>query len=364
MAEGAATCRSGAGAADRLPKEKDQKLRPDVRAAVEAALRRSGALDPAAGELKDLRVVRRLRTDVSRLLFLELPAAMATLPRRIVLKSAIPGAPASRDATRNETRFYVRIAPRLEGASLARVLGHGLLGETLFLLLEDLSLQYASCSWSEPPAPAQCEAAVDLLAHIHALGRQRFAPPPMGKISSVQTVLAMLRDRCARFAEANGDGAGEDVRKVSQQVLSSAGRPWEPLTDPGNLTLTHGDAHAGNFLFPRAPDGQGAVLIDWQYWNLDLGVRDLAFFMALHWPAELRARLERPLLERYQQRLAEAGVRDYSLEACWRDYRLMVIRNLFVPASLWERGKPPEMWKPLLDNALNAFRDLDCAALL
>src|SRR5690606_36551572 len=228
---------------------------------------------------------------------------------------------------------------------------------------EDLSADYASVSWYEPLPPAHSEAAIDLLARIHAFGWGRAASQTAPKIRSLEAVAARVKNRNARFARALGERAGDDLRKAWRAVFNSAGRPWEPLLHAGNLTLTHGDAHSGNMLYPRAPDGRGVRLIDWQYWTADMGVRDLAFFMALHWPADLRARLERPLLERYHQRLLEAGVRGYPWETCWRDYRLVAIRNLFVADAQWERGKPRESWMPLLGNALRAFQDLDCAGL-
>jgi hypothetical protein len=67
-------------------------------------------------------------------------------------------------------------------------------------------------------------------------------------------------------------------------VFSSSLQPWLRLTDRQALTIAHGDAHTWNSLFPRTGQDEGpAFLIDWQLWHLDVGARDLAFFMALHW---------------------------------------------------------------------------------
>ncbi len=67
----------------------------------------------------------------------------------------------------------------------------------------------------------------------------------------------------------------------------------ERALDARALTVAHGDAHTWNFLFPRSDQGP-AFLIDWQLWHTDLGARDLAFFMALHWYPGRRRELLAP----------------------------------------------------------------------
>lgn len=311
-------------------------------------------------EVTGVRVLRSLRTEVSRITFLEVSLGGNEAPMRMVFKAALPGQ-RSFDAMRTEMRFYVNLAPRFPGEGLVRFLGRGVHGQMPFLLLEDLSGDFTSTTAFEALPAEHCGAAVDLLARIHACWRGRVGAP---KVQSLEAVVARIRNRNARFAQALGDALGDDLRKAWDTVFRSGGRPWVPLMDAGNMTLTHGDAHSGNFLYPRTPEGQGVRLIDWQYWTLDMGVRDLSFLMALHWPSDARARLERTLLERYHQRLVEEGVRDYPWETCWREYRLAAARNLFVADAQWARGRPRQGWMPLLRNALAAFHDLDCAELL
>lgn len=92
------------------------------------------------------------------------------------------------------------------------------------------------------------------------------------------------------------------------------------LTDRRALTIIHGDAHSWNFLFPRSGSGP-AYLIDWQLWHVDVGARDLAFFMALHWYPNRRRELEASLIERYHEALLAYGIANYSLDDLWLDYR-------------------------------------------
>src|SRR5206468_7889358 len=109
------------------------------------------------------------------------------------------------------------------------------------------------------------------------------------------------------------------------------------------LTVTHGDAHNWNFLFPREAGGP-VYLIDWQLWHVDVGTRDLAFLIALHWDAERRRVMEIPLLRKYHEDLIAGGIADYSWSDLWLDYRLCVVRNLTIPVLFWSRGMADESW--------------------
>ena len=115
--------------------------------------------------------------------------------------------------------------------------------------------------------------------------------------------------------------------------------------------------------FPRTAMGK-VYLIDWQLWHLDVGARDLAFMIALHWDPGVRRELELLLLQLYHQEILRAGVNNYSFDDLRLDYRRCAIRNLTFPIILWARGLPREAWRHRLDCALAAYRDLECDELL
>jgi hypothetical protein len=175
----------------------------------------------------------------------------------------------------------------------------------------------------------------------------------------VQGIAAQL----PAFIDAFGDGLTADSRQVLQRVFSSSLKPWLRLTDRRALTIIHGDAHTWNSLFPRSGDG-AAILIDWQLWHIDVGARDLAFLMALHWYPSRRREFERPLISYYHERLLKYGVKNYSLDELWLDYRRCVVRNLTIPIIFWSRGMKPEGWWHRLECALMAYRDLACEELI
>jgi len=160
----------------------------------------------------------------------------------------------------------------------------------------------------------------------------------------------------------NEDLPGSD-RLVLEAVFNSSLQAWLRLLERRALTVVHGDAHPWNFLFPRL--GKGVpYLIDWQLWHLDVGPRDLAFLLALHWEPSVRRQLELPLLHLYHEELIKSGISGYSFDELLLDYRRCVVRNLTFPIILWSRGLAREAWRNRLNYALAAYRDLDCAELL
>ena len=107
-----------------------------------------------------------------------------------------------------------------------------------------------------------------------------------------------------------------------------------------------------------------ARLVDWATWDVEVGARDLAYLVALHCFPEQRAEIEKPLLQRYYDRLLAGGVRDYSWEQLWADYRLFVIWNLFVPIEQFYWNVPASIWWYHAERSVLAFDDLQCADLL
>lgn len=137
-----------------------------------------------------------------------------------------------------------------------------------------------------------------------------------------------------------------------------------------HLTLIHGDPNPGNMLAPRTGD-RPLYLIDQQPFDWSLttwfGAYDLAYVMALYWQPDLRRELEMPVLRHYHQTLCARGVRDYSWERLYDDYRLSVA--LTVPVAVeYMRGGGDGDWNEfrygLVQRTLIACDDLDCPDLL
>jgi thiamine kinase-like enzyme len=235
------------------------------------------------------------------------------------------------------------------------------------VLLDDLAETHFSIVHPLPPSAEQCEQVVDTLARLHAYWWNKpQLGVNLGRPADQKTIFNGDEKMYPAFLEYMGDALWDERRRIFDRVLKAAPKLQERLTK-GNLTLIHGDAHAWNFLYPLDPGGE-AVLVDWEAWDADVGVFDLAYMITLFWFPAHRARMEKPLVQRYHKRLTEYGVTGYSWDDCWYDYRHSVIRLLFRPIDWWDSHRDedfwPELWWPRLERVICAFEDLHCEELL
>jgi hypothetical protein len=332
-------------------------------------LRRSGTLP--CGDIADVQIDLEHETSISKLVFMTVtytPDAPANLPRHMVVKSAFVQANGE-DHGRSELQFYREISPVLGTPPVVRCLAAIEDGDrnSGTIVLEDLRATHDHPPWPIPPSKKQCEVTIDVLAQVHA--RCWEAPTlgnTIGQLHTVESLTNMINGivkHLPAFFDAIGDSLTSEGRQVYKRVFASSFKPWMRLTDPRALTIIHGDAHPWNVLFPRS--GSGATfLIDWQLWHVDLGARDLAFLIALHWDPSRRRELERPLIRRYHEALLKHGIANYTDDDLWLDYRRCAVRNLTIPIIFWSRGMKPEGWWHRLEYALAAYRELECDELL
>ncbi|HKY43184.1 MAG TPA: phosphotransferase [Pyrinomonadaceae bacterium] len=311
-------------------------------------------------EVTDLAIDLELETPISKLVFLKVAysaEAPADLPRHLVVKSPLK-------TEHSEVQFYRKLAPLMETPPVVHCLAA--LEDTCTIVLEDLRPTHDHPPWPLPPSRIQCERAVEALACVHA---QWWESPKLGQqvgkphtTESLTTMVKGIASHLPSFIDTLGDAFTLEARKIYERVFSSSLKPWLRLTNRHALTVIHGDAHAWNFLFPRAGDGP-AFLFDWQLWHVDVGARDLAFLM-VHWYPNRRRELERPLIRQYYEAILARDVNNYAFDELWLDYRRCAVRNLTLPIIFWERGMKPEFWWHRLQAALEAYRDLDCDELL
>ncbi len=324
-------------------------------------LRRSGSLPNGAVEHVHVDLVHK--TYISKLFFLTAtytPDVPSDLPRHLVVKS--PLVPPTADC---ELKFFREVAPIIGSPPLVNCLAavENSDGSSEVIVLEDIRATHDHPPWPIPPGRAQSEVAIDVLARVHALC---WGAPTMGQPHTVESLTSMVHGIVANlpsFMDAIGDVLTAEAREIYERVFSSSLKPWLRLTDSRAHTIIHGDAHTWNFLFPRSGSGP-AYLIDWQLWHVDIGARDLAYFMALHWYPRRRRELELSLLRRYHEALLAHGAADYTFDDSLLDYRRCVIRNLTIPIILQSRGMKPDAWWHRLECALSAYRDLECDELL
>lgn len=335
-------------------------------------LRRNGFLERGGVTEVSVKLTRALTVSiVSRIEATFSADAPTRAPSRLFLKLSNPDfqIDAPRDRPPAEVVFYTSIAREMPDPPVVRCYDAAYSRDDgrSHLLLEDLTETHRQPSPYLPPTLAESEREVDALAQIHA---HWWEHPRLGNgvgrlldESQVEEIARRAANDFERFSDFLGDRLSDARRKIYERVIACFPKPWERLTKAKGLTLTHGDAHFGNFMHPREHGGR-TYLVDWQLWHPHIGPRDLAYMMTLFWYPERRARMEEALLRRYQRGLLAGGVSRYTWEQCLEDYRWSAIRNIFIPILQWSRGMPGWLWWSQLEKALTAFEDLRCIDLM
>jgi aminoglycoside phosphotransferase (APT) family kinase protein len=205
------------------------------------------------------------------------------------------------------------------------------------IVMEDLSAVWAP---ARSDTPRWRERAVDALAALHAafLDDDRRAVYEQ-QAPDVDAVRARLRARVDAMAAA-GAVPSEQLAALSRIVEAD---DWEEglarVAACDRVTLLHGDAHAGNFLYAR--DGDRAMLIDWELIEVGVPTDDLAMFLGFYGPRDLG-----PLVDRYR---AAMGVGRQELESDWRR---SVLRLPLVVTAFWENGARGAQLRGALERAL------------
>jgi len=292
-------------------------------------------------------------------------------PTKLFLKSSSPDlAPGESkpDWIEKEIVFYRVVAAAMDDAPSAPCYDSGFDPGTgaSHLLLLDLTDTHQTCS--DPSRERSGEQAVERLACLHAFWWDH---PRLGEdIGSFPTDEARQRrwadadEAVSRFVAALGGQLPKKWRLAYERVARSLPDLGHRHMQGRNLTLVHGDAHLGNFLFPREAVGGLAHMIDWQFWHPTIGSTDLAFMIATDWDPSVRRRLEHPLIRRYHDTLLKRGVRGYDWDSCWNDYRLSVIQvSIFIPVWRWSVfGWEADI--KTVEKGMTAFEELGCAELL
>lgn len=324
-------------------------------------------LRPTAGvEIKTVKVEFERELPVSRIarLRIEHSGEPEAIPRTLFLKLS------NRPSTfsTSEVDFYLNVAARDPSQPVPRCYHAAADVSTRrsHLLLEDLTGTHIQPPAETAPDVDSSGSAVATLARGHA---RWWTAPEVGERVGCVFDEAWLRDFVAElersvesFIHDVGDDLTHEQSEAMRLMLRDAEAIWGRLTVREGLTVTHGDVHWWNFMFPRKPGGDVRV-IDWQLWHIDLGARDLAFLLALGGFAEPRPEIEADLLRIYRNTLDECGV-SITADQLWDDYRISAVRNLNLPVIFRAQGKHESTWQTALERAFGSFQRLNCRELL
>jgi Ecdysteroid kinase-like family len=275
---------------------------------------------------------------------------------------------------RKEVQFYQYIAPNCPlktPESYVALLAEG--STDFVLVLQDLAPlhtgdQLTGLSISE------AQLIIDELAKFHAWSWEspilaehadtfRAIDSPAGRAMGEQwgEFFAVGWQVAATLA---GDALSAPLRAFADRFADYIPFFLDELASP--RVLSHGELRADNVIL----DGENRpYFIDFQNTQQECGPRELAYFVSMSLDPEVRRGKDEALVRRYWEGLQSWGVRSYSFQDAWRQYRLglanqfmMVVVACMRYEAADDRGK--SVLASLIRRGLIAIQDNDSLALL
>jgi hypothetical protein len=146
-------------------------------------------------------------------------------------------------------------------------------------------------------------------------------PETQRLVQLVAPVADMFQERFANTLEPDVMQAVMRLKRMGETIL---------FDQPRVRTVLHGDFRLDNVLFDAKGGQWPLATVDWQTVGRGCGTQDASYFLGAGLRAWDRAAHEQDLLHIYHDQLVQYGVRDYSWEECWRDYRKHALNGLFM----------------------------------
>ncbi len=272
-----------------------------------------------------------------------------------------------------EVRFYEQIAGRAQIATpRCFFAAFDAASGTFVLLIEDLSDARIG-DQCVGATQEEAELAVREMAKLHAdwwgkvdtdeLDWIPYANAPVHR-SAEDSYQKSLGPCLNIFGHCVPDSVRPVMEKLATNVCYLLDRASEPP-----CTIVHGDFRYDNLFFADEPGQRMFTVIDWQIMSRARGPYDLGYFLSQSVQTAARRAREKDLLAQYHQTLLDNGVKHYSPEDCFDDYRRSVLYCLVYPVIAGgtldlsnERGV--SLVSAMLERSLMAIDDLNCGELL
>jgi aminoglycoside/choline kinase family phosphotransferase len=203
--------------------------------------------------------------------------------------------------------------------------------------------------------PDEVRRILDEVAKLHArwwdspeLEGMTWLPPMNNPAYMAGKDLAIAR--FPGFAARFGDRMGPEMLAQVERACNHYTDLLNFVAAQPNLTFTHTDCRAENYLFGGSAGDDAVTMLDFQLSTRHFGPWDVANLLAGSMTPEVRRSCETELVEHYHRRLGELGVTGYTIDQCWLDYRrsLLQICTASVIVSDLEGGN--ERGVELLEN--------------
>jgi len=271
-------------------------------------------------------------------------------------------------------RFYQELAATTQlphpGCLFAGRSAHS---SNFVLLLEDIGDRRAGDQAAGSDL-AEAEIVIDAMACFHAgtFGRTheaRFAwITPHANEAQITGMEGGFAFGWPRFESELVDLIPPRVREWGHRVGPSTRALLEALCS-GPLVVGHADFRLENMFFAAKPEHPPFAIVDWQSITKTSPGQDLGYYLTQSVKLEVRRAHERELLRRYLAGMRAAGVRDYSWDQLWHDYRLGALYLLDYAVTIAatldlanERGAA--IARALSQRSCAALDELDCQELL
>ena len=270
-----------------------------------------------------------------------------------------------------EVSYYKDLAPRTTARS-PRIYASEIDEEhNFFLLMEDVS-SYRMGSQVDGATAEECELCIDFLVNLHAsfwnqLNGISWLPNMSGSDNAKNMALG-CEAGWPQLQEIFGNFVPDNIEAERERYLEAVPRLQTQL-DQHPTTLIHGDFRMDNMLFGQAPEHDSLLVVDFQGPLKGNGIHDVAYLLSHSAKTEVRREHERNLIERYSSGLINAGVKDYSFEKAWNDYRIGVLYSWTVAVVIAGTMDPANdrgfAWmSKMVERNGTAINDLDCLSLL
>lgn len=265
-----------------------------------------------------------------------------------------------------EVAVYQALGPEL-GLARPRMYhaAHDRVSDEFVILMEDLS-HLRTCDQVQGCPVADARSVIGALARHHAHWWQdpRLAEPFIPKFNQ-----APYPSFNAQSGEQSWPVVLERFGDLMPERIRALGSRWPEVGPPllydlpnHPLTLCHGDVRLDNTFFHD--DEVGTVsIVDWAIVSAAGGANDFGYFMSQSLSVDDRRAHEDELARLYYDTLVENGVRGYSFDELWLDYRRSVLFCLCYPLQAGavelvnERAVALAM--SMLERSVAAILDLD-----
>lgn len=343
-----------------IPNDVDQLTAPWFAAVLERDVEDAKVIDRSSGTTGRALVALRGEAGLPATVFVKLPP-FDPAQREFVAGTGMGPA---------EARFYRDLAREVAGAGVRvpRAWYSTTDDHDYVMVLEDLTA--SGCrfpSANDADIEARARDITEQLALLHASYWESPRFEPDGDLEWLTARGRRGGDGryfVQKAVEEIGGQMDEAFHRVAAVYLGRTAAVVELLRE-GAGTLVHGDSHLGN-LFVDVRNGGRTGFLDWAVVCRGPGIRDLAYVLCNSVPSEIRARIERELVERYCAMLGAAGV-TIDAGATWDRYRIHAIYSWVAAVStagMGSKWQPIEIGMAASRRATVACAHLDTAGLI